>query len=99
MTQKDKVPYGFSKISLLDIEDQTLVWLSKSSLSGQIVQLKQFQKSDHNEFAKAHREIAFQKEVYRNLGYNIPADNNLMCSLKDPVDDQNDFWLIYEYQG
>ena len=99
MLSKDKVPYGFTKISLLDIEGQTLVWLAKSSLTGQIVQLKQFQKSDINEFTKANREIAFHKEVYRNLGYNIPLNNNLMCNLKDPVDEKDEFWLIYEYQG
>ena len=99
MTQKDKVPYGFSKISLLNIEGQTLVWLGKSALTGQILQLKQIQKSNHNEFMKANREVAFQKEVYRNLGYNIPKDNNLMCNLQDPVDDEKEFWLIYEYQG
>lgn len=91
------MPHGFTKISLLDIQGGTLVWLSKSSLSGQVVQLKQFQKGNHIEMDKANREIAFQKEVYRNLGYNIPLDNNMMCSLKDPVDGYNEFWLIYEY--
>jgi hypothetical protein len=91
------VPYGFSKINLMDIEGQTLVWLSKSSLSGQIVQLKQFLKENHIAFAQANREVDFQKEVYRNLGYSIPIDNNLLCNLRDPIDSEKEFWLIYDY--